>query len=184
MVFDDNQLFGNVREYCKSKNIRVLRQDSLGHGSDGAVWRTGVPTAVKAIYKERNYQTERECYRRLAGVNIINGLHVPILEGFNDKLKVIEISIVQPPYLLDFGKAWLDRPPIDFYDPQLISNSMQGWRELFGKHWPQVSTTLYLLRSKFGIYYTDPRPGNINFGDDDDDGDWEAEPGVDYSSYE
>lgn len=113
MLFDDNQLFKNVREFAKSKGRNVLRQDRLGHGSDGSVWKTSVPSAIEAFYREETYCVELECYRRLrqASTIKINGLNVPQLEDFDDTLKVIEITFVTPPFFLDFGKVRLDRPP-------------------------------------------------------------------------
>lgn len=142
----------------------------LGYGSDGSVWRSSVPTAVKALIREKNYRDEVECYRRLkvAGVSRIGTFNVLVLEGYDDELLVIEMTIVQPPYLLDFGKVYLDRPPVDLYDEQLMENAMAEWRERFGEQWEEVNAAMYWLR-QYGIYYFDPRPGNIWFGDNDAD---------------
>jgi hypothetical protein len=65
MVYDDNLLFANAITYCEDKGLSMRRQDSLGHGSDGAVWKTSAPSAVKAIYKRNTFEIELECYRRL-----------------------------------------------------------------------------------------------------------------------
>ncbi len=46
------------------------------------------------------------------------------------------------------------------------------WRksgERFGKRWSKVVHAMKMLE-KLGIYYYDPRPGNICFGDEDE---WE-----------
>ena len=55
--------------------------------------------------------------------------------NFDDELQVIEIEIVKPPYLLDFGKAHLDKRP-DFPE-----ETMAEWEEqlveLFGDDVPQ-----------------------------------------------
>lgn len=187
MIYDDKELLKNATAYCDSKSTELLSQDRLGYGSDGTVWKTSVPSAVKALYRRKNYEVEVECYRRLkqAGIDKINGLNVLVLEGFDDQLRVIEITFVQPPFFLDFGKVILDRPPADFYDAQKMANAHQEWRSLFGSRWKDVNLVLYQLRDRFGIHYLDPRPGNINFGDDnDDDDDWLDEPSIDYSEYE
>lgn len=95
------------------------------------------------------------------------------------------MSFVQPPYFLDFGKATVDVNRNDYQDPQFLANAMQGWREYFGERWKDVAAVVHHLRNKHGILYLDPRLGNINFGDDDDDSDdWMDEPGLDYSTYE
>lgn len=187
MLFDDKKLLENATEYCNSRGKLLLSQDRLGYGSDGTVWKTSVPSAVKALYRQKNYQVELECYRRLQKANIkkINSLNIPVLEGYDDNLWVIEMTFVQPPFFLDFGKVRLDRPPSDFYDAQKLANAKQEWRALFGSRWKEVNLILFQLSNRFGIHYLDPRPGNINFGDDDDDDDaWQSEPGIDYSEYD
>lgn len=79
----------------------------LGYGSDGSVWTTSRHTAVKALYFQKNFDHELECYLRLKQANVrsIGLFDIPILEDFDKKLMVLEMSIVQPPYLLDFGKV-------------------------------------------------------------------------------
>jgi hypothetical protein len=86
---------------------------------------------------------------------------IPYLEGHDSALQVIEMTFVRPPYFLDFGKVRLDRPPEYFYDPQLIANTMHEWRDKFGDRWKEVASALEYLKREFGIYYMDPRPGNI-----------------------
>lgn len=128
-------------------------------------------SAVKAFYRQEVYAKELECYQRLkrADVRHLVGFDIPILKGFDDSLMVIEISIVEPPYLLDFGKVYLDSPPSYVYDSQMMQNAYAEWRERFGKGWEDVAIVLDVLAKKFGIYYVDPRRSNIDTGDDDDD---------------
>lgn len=186
MDFDDEQVYQNALAYAKHKQQKVLRQDSLGHGTEGWVWKISVPSAVKAFYRHDRYETELSCYRRLLEhrVDTIHGLNVPVLEGFDDHLRVIEISFVQPPYLLDFGKACLDEPPRYFQDEKQLAIFRAQWQAEFGTRWPDVNAVLYTLQEKYGIYYLDPRPANINFGDHDEDDDWLKEPTIDYTDYE
>jgi hypothetical protein len=186
-MLSDDQLFERAVEYCKSRNIRILRQDCLGYGSDGTVWRSSLPTAVKVLHRPEVFAIELECYERLkrAGVNKINGLNVPMLEGSSQALQVIEIQLVKPPYLLDFGKARIDGDLRRMYDRQLMNNAKHEWRERFPKRWQQVAGVLAVLRKQFGIHYLDPKLGNISFGDeDDDDEDWDKEPTINYDDYE
>ncbi len=118
------------------------------------MWKTSVPSAVKAFDRQETYEVELECYNRLKanGVEKINGLNVPVLEGFNHSSKVIEITFVQPPFFLDFGKVRLDRPPSDFYDKQKLANAQSTWRDLFGSRWPDVNAARYILRKNYGIH--------------------------------
>ncbi len=73
------------------------------------------------------------------------------------------MSIVTPPYILDFAKAWLDRPA-DYSAETMADHDEQG-RELFGDRWAEVRALVWSLR-QFGIYYYDTKPGNIRFGDE------------------
>ena len=67
-----------------------------------------------------------------------------------------------PPYIIDFAKVRIDRPP-DFSDDVLAEQERSGV-ELFGHHWPEVQVLLDHLES-LQIYYLDPKPGNIAFPD-------------------
>lgn len=90
---------------------------------------------------------------------------MPELVGYDDRLLVIEMEIVSPPCVLDFAKVRIDRPP-DFSE-EVMRDSAEKGRFEFGENWPRVQTILETLES-FQIYYLDPRPGNIMFGDFND----------------
>ncbi|MEX2092033.1 MAG: hypothetical protein WD971_05115 [Pirellulales bacterium] len=166
---DDSQLLSRAEEYADSKGIRLIGKDMLGYGSDGSVWHSSRRTAVKALYHQKNFDNELECYRRLkaASVRHIGMFDVPFLEDFDKDRRILEISIVQPPYLLDFGKVYLDHAPTHLYDEQMMENANAEWHERFGKRWSKVLHAMKLLE-QHGIYYYDPRPGNVCFGDEDD----------------
>lgn len=136
----------------------------MGHGTDGSVWATAADSAVKALYWPKAYENEVASYQRLneLGLTTLHGLSIPRFYGHDDDLLVIEISIVQPPFLLDFGKAYVDRPPPYWNDAQLMANAREEWASLFDERWPDVVGLLGALES-FGIFYVDPRPGNIVF---------------------
>lgn len=141
-----------------------LTNPILGNGTDGIVWRTKQRTAIKAFYLEKNYSNELECYYRLKESKIteINGLAVPMLEGFNDELMIVEMSIVQRPYLLDFGKVYIDEFPPYQHDSDLLSQWHEELRELFENDVGAVYAILDKLK-ELGIYYVDPKPANIRF---------------------
>jgi hypothetical protein len=74
------------------------------------------------------------------------------------------MTIVSPPFILDFAGAYLDkRPPFD--DEQL-----QEWEEQkmeqFEDRWPIVRSALSFFKGH-GIYLNDVKPGNVTFGDED-----------------
>lgn len=79
----------------------------LGYGSDGSVWTSSRHTAIKALYHQKNFDHELEYYLRLKRANVqrIGLFDVPILEDYDTRLMVLEMSIVQPPYLLDSAKS-------------------------------------------------------------------------------
>lgn len=138
----------------------------LGYGNDGCVWKSNRQSAVKAFERQENYRRESTCYQRLAERNVtsILGLAIPQLMGLNDSLMIVEMRLVTPPFLLDFGKAHLDLPP-DF-PPEVMVEWEESGRELFGSRWSDVEAILWALK-QHGIYYYDAKPGNINFGDED-----------------
>ena len=123
-------------------------------------------TAVKVLERMAGYYNERDSYLRLAEYGItekIEGFWIPQLIGYNDDLWVIEMqAISEPPYIIDFAKVGIDRPP-DFSE-EVLRYAQEKGQEEFGRHWPEVCQLLATLES-FGIYYLDPRPSNIVFAD-------------------
>lgn len=124
------------------------------------MWQTSRLTAIKAFHKEKNFELELDCYVRLkvAGLQSVCGFWVPQLIGHDRNLIVIEMSLVKPPYVLDFGKVHLDRQP-DF-SPEVLRDWREQQQELWGEHFPTVQKILRKLQS-LGIFYADPKPGNI-----------------------
>lgn len=160
-------LLNRAVEYTQSKGILLVREPRLGAGTDGTVWFTSVRTAVKAFERSRNYHIERDCYLRLLSRQItqIGRFAVPEMEGYRDDLLVLEMSIVQPPFLLDFGKAYLDQLPPYHSDETLMENWRAECEDLFGDNWPEVQSVLNELQG-MGIFYVDPKPANIRFSNE------------------
>jgi hypothetical protein len=121
---------------------------------------------VKTFERERCFRDEVECYRRLTarGVESISGFAVPALIDFDDELLIVEITIVRSPFLLDFGKVYLDTPPPYWGDAEIMGHWHAEGRENFGDRWKTVLSLVRLLEGH-GIYYVDPKPGNIMFAD-------------------
>jgi hypothetical protein len=179
-----SDLISRAASYAKNNGRVILRKERLGGGTDGEVWRSTRPSAIKVVLNAKNFFDELESYQRLkaAGIHELSGFAIPRLFGWDDNLQVIELSIVQPPYLLDFGKVYFDRPPADVYDRTQLKAAETEAKSLFGKNWPVVAQLLHALQQKVGIWYVDPKPANINCGIDDPD--WDKEPELDYSQYE
>ena len=131
------------------------------------MFKSKVPTAIKASLRWSNYYTERRCYERLKekGVREIEGLVVPRLIGFSDELQVIEIDVVMPPCLIDFGKAYIDeRSP---YTPEQLAEWHEELKEIFDDDYRVVRKVLASLWAYYGIDYTDAKPKNIWFRNDE-----------------
>lgn len=70
------------------------------------------------------------------------------------------MTIVSPPFLLDFGKAYYGRPQRNYTKESLEEFEEQAMKD-FGDDYPEVELAIYRLR-RYKIYYYDVRPGNIN----------------------
>ena len=157
-MVDHSVLYACARKYVSQmrKRLRIIR--SLGFGQDGHVWATNQRTAIKAYERLDNYRREVACYQRLAENNIqkIEIFITPKLLGQDEELRVIEMSIVPPPYFLDFGKAHLDQP-FDFE-----AGAYEEWEEDYSSRyepdqWPIVKQAIAQLQL-LGIYYYDAKP--------------------------
>ncbi len=85
-----------------------------------------------------------------------------MLIGEDEARVTIEMTVVTPPFLLDFGKAYINFPP-DF-TPEVLADWERQRGALFEPdQWPEVKSLLAQLAT-FGIYYYDAKPGNITFG--------------------
>jgi hypothetical protein len=166
MPIDRSERLARALAYLSRRGGNVKIEEFLGGGIDGDVWRTSVKTAVKVFMHERGYYNERDAYQRLADWGVtkeIEGFWIPEMQGFDDELMVVEMDVMnEPPYILDFGKVRIDRPP-DFSEEVLREQEEHG-RELFEHNWPAVKRLLAALES-YQIYYLDPKPGNITFPD-------------------
>jgi len=135
----------------------------LGDGNHGAVWESDQQTAIKALERRDSDVRERDAYLRLQERSIVDlqGFAVPILVDFDYTKQIVEMTVVFPPSILDFAKAYVDRPP-DF-----SAEVLRDWREetadLFDTDWDSVQNLLDALQS-LGIFYFDAKPGNIRFG--------------------
>jgi hypothetical protein len=158
--------FERLDHYLSLRSGGAKSNEYLGSGTDGDVWKTADDTAVKVFHYERGYLNERDSYQRLADFGVTNqiaGFWVPQMQGWNDRLMVIEMDVMHtPPYVIDFAKVRLNSPP-EFSEEVLRDHEEQG-RERFEHNWRAVKRLLAELES-YQIYYLDPQRGNITFPD-------------------
>jgi hypothetical protein len=158
-------LIQNVRTYASRYELQL--GERLGFGVHGIVFVAedmSLPGkhAVKAHKHAEAYVRERDVYQRLrqSGVSEVLGFRVPDLVRCDDQLRVIEMTIVTPPFVLDFAGARLDVPP-EFPD-----EVWEQWEtekvEQFGPRWPNVRAVLAALED-LDIYVLDVSPRNIMF---------------------
>lgn len=123
-------------------------------------------SAIKVHAQRVNYRRERNAYLRLRDhrVHQINNLTVPELFRHDDGRLILEMSLVRPPFILDFGGAYLDNPPPHMTELEIRENWLQDKREQFGQDWGRVEEVLAKLDSLYGIFLADINRGNLDFG--------------------
>lgn len=153
--------------YAGSRGVEIV--DRLGFGVDGTVYRTTRTSAVKAHDRWRTYCTERDIYLRFRERNVqsIRGHIIPELMDFEDSLCVIEISVVEPPYLIDFAKATIDVAPV--FPPGVYEEWLLRKSKDFGGNWSTVVAIMRDLVGLYGVHLTDLNPNNIAFELNDQD---------------
>src|SRR5258708_4428937 len=145
-----SDLLRRIEEYARLNGL-VLGGE-LGSGVHGIVFDTknqlsGDHSAVKVYERDTFYVRERDVYYRLRdfGIRNVCGHHVPQLIAFDDRLLVVEMTIVKRPFVLDFAGAYLDKPP-DFSD-EVIADWHTDKLEQFGARWADVQTILGFLET-------------------------------------
>jgi hypothetical protein len=166
MSFHDELIYRG-QQYAAQYGL-VLGKE-LGFGVHGIVFEAESQAvkgrcAVKIHSQEPAYCRERDVYLRLRERHVveIQGFHVPELRQFDDDWLVIDMTVVQRPFVLDFAGAYLDGAP-DFSE-----EVMADWRtdkvEQFGERWPKAEAILRILET-YGIFMEDVHPNNISFAD-------------------
>jgi hypothetical protein len=158
-------LIPNAQIYAEQHQLELA--ETLGSGKDGIVLvakRKDQPGKIglKAFRSPAAYRREKGVYQRLQTLGVITvlGFNVPQLIGHDDALLLLEITIVDRPFVLDFAGAHLDARP---YFPQEVWADWEAEkREQFEEHWPTVQEVLGKFET-LGIYLLDVSPGNIGF---------------------
>lgn len=147
----DPTLEKNARAYAALFGLEADFETPLGYGNDGTVWKTERRTAIKAFDRKRKYELELACYQRFASEDVVHigEFAVPALIAHDADLMIVEMTLVSPPYVIDFAKVWLDKAP-DFPDDSIAERLAQA-EEDFGADWPAVCGLLWTLKTRFGI---------------------------------
>lgn len=161
----DEELVRLVQRYASKRNIKL--GEPLGSGVHGNVFAAEYNTkpgflAVKFHREDRPFERECHVYQRLREEQTtrICGFNVPRLLRIDEECRAIEMTIVRPPFLLDFAGAYLDEAP-DFGE-DVLRQWQEEKAEIFGERWPEVTRILAVLEA-LGIYLRDINPGNIFF---------------------
>ena len=160
MSFRKAELLERAKAFARSRYGRG-RLIKLGWGTDGTVWKIqSHQTAIKVFERDRSYKTELSCYQRLKEkqVTTINGCSIPTLVTFSGELQVIEMSLVAPPRVIDFGKCGLDHTA---HSAEMLAEKERQNEEIWGEDWPRVSAIVWQLELH-GIYYYDVNRDNIS----------------------
>jgi hypothetical protein len=115
--------------------------DALGDGKDGRVLKTADGQAVKFFKDEAIYRRELRGYQILQQRDIdeLNRFQIPRLLRYDDALLAIEMTIVSPPFLLDFASAYIQHEYDRFeFTQEALDERQTHWSEIFADDWPTV----------------------------------------------
>jgi hypothetical protein len=162
---DEEELMERAEAFSDKNGCEI--GERLGFGIHGIVLvlnceSKAAATALKILGASGPYKRERDAYRRLSEARItkVNGFHVPQLLKWDDELLGIEMTVVTPPFALDFAAAYLDFPP------SFSSEVWEEWTrkngEQFGRDWPEAQAILTEFEN-LGVHMLDPSPSNLRF---------------------
>lgn len=161
MFYAPEVLTKRAELYCSRLKLKI--EEQLGKGLQGMVFLLSNRSALKIHSNKDGYERERQAYGRLMQhkVTQVRGHSVPTLRTFDDKLLALEMSLVRPPFVVDFGGAYLDSPAPHATDPETKLRWMEERKSNFVDSFETVNAILADLESLYGVYLTDVHPGNI-----------------------
>ena len=156
MISAPMELVERRQAYCESRRIHI--RELLGFGVDGFVWLTDRESVLKVFRHQPLYDNELLVYQRLTkhGLQQLQGFKIPRLLDQDGETWVLELSLVAPPFVLDFAAASLGKAPSEMEPPEWLAEK----RRMFGHDWPDVQRLLDGLRL-YGIHFPDVHLGNI-----------------------
>lgn len=150
--------------YEAKYNIRLT--DRLGHGKDGFVFKSDQGNAIKFFNDEALYRRELRAYQilRHGAIAVINGFFIPELLHHDDPLRAIEMSIVQPPFLLDFAAAYtIDEFNRFEFTEDVLAETEAKLLEMFDDRWPIVNDLCNAFTRETGLILLDLSLNNVKF---------------------
>jgi hypothetical protein len=88
-----------------------------------------------------------------------------VLYGFDDELLAIEMTIVRPPFVLDFAAAKdeVEYAQLDLDDDDRWAEHVERVKEKFDERWEDALHVADAFAKATGWYLTDLHKGNIRF---------------------
>jgi hypothetical protein len=156
--------FGVVNGMSDSSKSTFESRYGLSLGRDGEIHATDHNTAVKFFTVWESFGREHAAYQALAkaGITEVAGHAVLQLICADDELLAVEMTIVRPPFLLDFVSAYPAAQAPDFPE-EVWDQWRQDKREEFGPRWAEVEFVLSEFRRLTGLVLLDVNRGNIRF---------------------
>lgn len=147
--------------YLDRRGATILAR--CGYGKEGVVFKSSHGTAVKVHSAEQTFWNEYYAYQRLTETETVRvrGFRVPKLINTDKKLRVIEMGIVEPPCLLDFGTSSTDHEP-DF-EQEAWDTWWEKLQEDFGDRFPEAEAVFYFLRNYLNVWHLDLSTNNLQF---------------------
>ncbi len=163
----NENLIVTAQLYASRRGLEITER--LGSGKDGTVLvakrkMASAKVAIKAHRFEETYLREKLAYERLRKleINSIQGFNIPQIADFDDDLRILEMTIVERRFVLDFAAAYLDRRPE--FPPEIWAEWEAEKREQFEGRWPIVEDILNSFE-EIGMYLMDVSAANIAFVD-------------------
>jgi hypothetical protein len=157
------ELHPKAHLYCEANNRAIVKL--LGDGITESTEVFGKQMPIQPSRFRKISPTTSENVTAISDYENIGffwllDLMCPQLIGYDDSLHAVEMTIVKPPFLLDFGKAYLDEPAPNYGDAEVMQDwrdkNLEDWEDL----WPAVRKAFYALQ-KYGIYHYDLNRKNV-----------------------
>lgn len=133
----------------------------LGDGVSAYVFQSlDEKLAAKVHSCEEHYRHELKIYHRLTHLRIADvlGFRIPSFREFNHKLKIICMSKVDPPFLVDFVSVTFTPPDFSL---EIMTEMWRKVDEDFAPNGNLVRDVYHFLAER-GLYYLDFTPKNLD----------------------
>src|SRR5205823_604587 len=114
------------------------------------------------------YHRELRAYQIMLGGEIeeINEFQIPRLIRNDDELLAIEMTIVKPPFVLDFASAYTIEEYNHFeFTEEILDERETHWSDIFGDRWPIVRSLCDAFTHATGLVLLDLSLNNIKFAE-------------------